>query len=93
MLAMTPATAATLFHAALLIAIKIAAPLLGSMTVMAILFGILQAATQVQDAIVSFTPKLLAALCVIWLLSAWMAATMDGFTRETLDAIPWIVMR
>ncbi len=90
---MTPAMAATLFHATLLIAIEIAAPLLGLMTIIAILFGILQAATQVQDSIVSFTPKLIAALCVIWLLSTWMAATLDGFTRQTLDAIPWIVMR
>jgi flagellar biosynthesis protein FliQ len=90
---MTPATAATLLHAALLIAIEIAAPLLGLMTIVAILFGILQAATQVQDAIVSFTPKLVTALCVIWLLSTWMAATLGGFMRQTLDAIPWIVMR
>ncbi|MBV8358664.1 MAG: flagellar biosynthetic protein FliQ, partial [Deltaproteobacteria bacterium] len=51
------------------------------------------AATQVQDSIVSFTPKLVAALCVIWLLSTWMAATLGGFTRQTLDAIPWIVLR
>jgi flagellar biosynthesis protein FliQ len=90
---MTPATAATLLHAALLIAIEIAAPLLGLMTITAILFGILQAATQVQDAIVSFAPKLVAVLWVIWMLSTWMAATLERFTRQTLDAIPWIVMR
>jgi flagellar biosynthesis protein FliQ len=90
---MTPATAATLLHAALLITIEIAAPLLGLMTITAILFGILQAATQVQDAIISFTPKLVAVLWVIWMLSTWMATTLDGFTRQTLDAIPWIVMR
>jgi flagellar biosynthetic protein FliQ len=90
---MTPATAATLFHAALLITIEIAAPLLGLMTITAILFGILQAATQVQDSIISFTPKLVAVLWVIWMLSTWMAATLDAFTRQTLDAIPWIVMR
>lgn len=90
---MSPATAATLLHAALLIAIEVAAPLLGLMTITAIIFGILQAATQVQDAIVSFTPKLVAALCVIWLLSTWMAEILGAFTRQTLDAIPWIVMR
>ena len=32
------------------------------MTIVAIIFGVLQAATQVQDASVSFTPKLAAAL-------------------------------
>jgi flagellar biosynthesis protein FliQ len=90
---MTPATAATLFHAALLVTIEIAAPLLGLMTITTIVFGILQAATQVQDSIISFTPKLVAVLWVIWMLSTWMAATLDGFTRQTLDAIPWVVMR
>jgi flagellar biosynthesis protein FliQ len=90
---MTPATAATLFHAALLITIEIAAPMLGLMTIAAILFGILQAATQVQDSIISFTPKLVAALWVIWMLSTWMTTILDGFTRQTLDAIPWVVMR
>jgi flagellar biosynthesis protein FliQ len=90
---MTPAAAATLLRAALLVAVQIAGPLLGLMTVTAIVFGILQAATQVQDATVSFTPKLVAALCVVWLLSTWMAATLGGFLRETLNAIPWIVLR
>ena len=90
---MTPATAATLLHAALMIAVEVAAPLLGLMTITAILFGILQAATQVQDSIVSFTPKLAAALWVIWLLATWMTATLDSFTRQMLHAIPWIVMR
>jgi flagellar biosynthesis protein FliQ len=90
---MSPASAATLLHSALLVALEIAAPLLGLMTVTAIVFGILQAATQVQDASVSFTPKLIAALCVMWLLSTWMATTLDGFMRQTLNAIPWIVMR
>ena len=90
---MTPAAAATLLHAALVVAVEISAPLLGLMTATAIVFGILQAATQVQDATVSFTPKLVAALCVMWFLSTWMSATMGGFMRQTLNAIPWIVMR
>jgi flagellar biosynthesis protein FliQ len=80
-------------HAALLVSVQVAAPLLGLMTVTAVLFGILQAATQVQDATVSFTPKLVAALCVIWMLSTWMVATLSGFMRHVLNAIPWIVMK
>jgi flagellar biosynthesis protein FliQ len=89
----TPGSAASLLHAGLVVALKIAAPPLGLMTLTAIIFGILQAATQVQDSTVSFTPKLVAALCVMWMLATWMTATLDAFMCQTLNAIPWIVMR
>jgi flagellar biosynthesis protein FliQ len=90
---MTSALAADLLHAALWVALQVAAPLLGAMTVTAITMGILQAATQVQDASVSFTPKLTVALCVMWLMATWMASILSGFMHKVLIAIPWMVMR
>ena len=90
---MNSAIASDLFRTTLLTAIKVGFPLLGAMTAVAIVFGILQAATQVQDASVSFTPKLAAALGVIWLGSTWMTATLGGFMHQALIAIPWIVQR
>ena len=90
---MNSAIAADLFRTSLLTAIKIGTPLLGAMTVVAIVFGVLQAATQVQDSSVSFTPKLAAALGVVWLGSTWMVATLGAFMHKALIAIPWIVQR
>jgi flagellar biosynthetic protein FliQ len=90
---MNSAIASDLFRAALVMAVKVGAPLLGAMTMVAIFFGILQAATQVQDASVSFTPKLAAALGVIWVGSTWMTATLSAFMHKALTAIPWIVQR
>jgi len=90
---MNSAIASDLFRTALMTGIKVGAPLLGAMTVVAIIFGILQAATQVQDASVSFTPKLAAALGVIWMGSTWMTATLGGFMHKAIVAIPWIVQR
>jgi flagellar biosynthesis protein FliQ len=90
---MNSAIASDLFRTALTTAVKVGGPLLGAMTMVAIIFGILQAATQVQDASVSFTPKLAAALGVIWLGSTWMTATLGGFMHKALVAIPWIVQR
>ncbi len=90
---MNSAIASDLFRTALMTAVKVGTPLLGAMTIVAIIFGVLQAATQVQDASVSFTPKLAAALAVIWLGSTWMTATLGGFMHKTLVAIPWIVQR
>ena len=90
---MNSAIASDLFRNALMTAVKVGTPLLGVMTIVAIIFGVLQAATQVQDSSVSFTPKLAAALGVIWLGSTWMTATLGGFMQKTLTAIPWIVQR
>jgi flagellar biosynthetic protein FliQ len=90
---MNSAIAADLFRAALTTAVKVGMPLLGAMTLVAVIFGILQAATQVQDASISFTPKLAAALGVLWMGSTWMIATLDGFLHKALTAIPWIVQR
>jgi flagellar biosynthetic protein FliQ len=90
---MNSAIASDLFRSALLTAIKVGMPMLGVMTLVAIIFGILQAATQVQDSSISFTPKLAAALGVVWLGSTWMVATLGAFLHKTLIAIPWIVQR
>jgi flagellar biosynthetic protein FliQ len=90
---MTPAVAADLFRSMLWLALEVGAPILGAMTATAILFGVLQAATQVQDAAVSFTPKLAVALLVGWLTATWFAATLTGFMHKALVAIPWVVAR
>jgi flagellar biosynthetic protein FliQ len=90
---MTPALAADMFRAALWTTLEVAGPVLGAMTLVAVVFGVLQAATQVQDSSVSFTPKLAAALGVMWFGAAWMASMMGGFMHKALLAIPWMVAR
>ena len=90
---MSPGIAADLFRSALWTALEAGAPLLGVLTAVAILFGILQAATQVQDSAVGFTPKLAAALTVTWLSAAWFSTTLSSFMQKALNAIPWIVAR
>jgi len=90
---MTPALASDLFRSMLMLVLKVVAPLLATMTVTAVLFGIIQAATQVQDSTVSFTPKLAAAIAVAWLGATWMAATLAEFMHRALVAIPWMVAR
>ncbi len=90
---MTPALASDLFRSALMVAMQVSAPLLVAMTVVAVIFGVLQASTQVQDASISATPKFAAALAAAWLGSAWMASALSGFMHKALMAIPWVVAR
>jgi flagellar biosynthesis protein FliQ len=90
---MTSALASDLFRAALWTAIEVGGPLLAVLTSIAVVFGILQAATQVQDASVSFTPKVAAAAATIWLGSTWMLSALGGFMHKAFVTIPWIVQR
>lgn len=90
---MTPELASDMFRSMLMLALKVSAPLLATMTLAAVLFGIIQAATQVQDATMSFTPKLATAVVVAWLGASWMTATMTEYMHKALTAIPWMVAR
>jgi flagellar biosynthesis protein FliQ len=90
---MTPALASDMFHITLMTAIQVGAPLLITMTVVAAVFGVIQAATQVQDASISFAPKLVGAISVIWFGAPWMASVLEGFMHKVLIAIPWMVAR
>lgn len=90
---MTPPLAADLFRSVLILALKVSAPLLAVMTITAVVFGVIQAATQVQDSTVSFTPKLAAAVIVAWLGASWMTTTLTAYMHKALTAIPWMVAR
>ena len=90
---MTSTLASDLFRSALWTAIEVGGPLLAVLTSIAVVFGILQAATQVQDAAVSFTPKVVAAVATIWLGSTWMFSALGAFMHKALVTVPWIVQR
>jgi flagellar biosynthetic protein FliQ len=90
---MTPAIASDLFRSALRVTLLVSFPILAAMTLAAVVFGVLQAATQVQDSSVSFAPKLAAAAAVAWLAANWMVASLAAFMHKALLAIPWVVAR
>ena len=90
---MTPTFAADMVRYALRVALEVSWPLLSALTLTALLFGILQAATQVNDSSISFTPKLAVALVIIWLTATWFGATLAGFMAKVLLAIPGTVAR
>ncbi|MGH7906347.1 MAG: flagellar biosynthetic protein FliQ [Candidatus Binataceae bacterium] len=90
---MTAQLAADLFKAALIVALKVAAPGLIAMLAASVLVGMLQAATQIQDSSVSFTPKIAAGFIVFMLLAPWMAGVFATFASKALMAIPLVVAR
>jgi flagellar biosynthetic protein FliQ len=73
---------------AIIIAAKLAAPIL--LVTLGVGFGIslLQSVTQIQEVTLTFVPKLLAVALVILLAGNWMLAEMVSFTTELYDTIP-----
>lgn len=68
----------------LLTACKIAGPVLIAMLVVGVVISIIQVATQVQEATLTFVPKLLVTIVMVMVLGAWMMTTLVAFARHMI---------
>ena len=85
---MTPETVMTLAHEAMYVALLLAAPLLLVSLVVGLIVSLFQAATQINEATLSFIPKLLAIAITLVIAGPWMLSTMLDYLREMLTTIP-----
>lgn len=85
---MDASTVLTLGQNALFILLMVSAPILGAVLVVGLSVSLFQALTQINEATLSFVPKLLAAIVVFGTAGPWMLATLVDFVRRTLQAIP-----
>jgi flagellar biosynthesis protein FliQ len=69
----------------------VAAPLLLTVLVVGLLVSIFQAATQINEATLSFVPKIIAAVAVLAVAGPWMLTTLVEYIQRTLQAIPTVV--
>ncbi|MEM6985329.1 MAG: flagellar biosynthesis protein FliQ [Pseudomonadota bacterium] len=76
---------------ALKVATLIAAPSLVTALGIGLLIGIFQAATQINEATLSFIPKLGALVVAIFVAGPWMLHTIVSYTRDLFMAIPTLV--
>jgi flagellar biosynthetic protein FliQ len=88
---MTPEVVMTLGQQALVVMVKLAAPLLLAALATGFIIGMLQAATQMNEMTLSFVPKLLVMVAVLFVAGHWMLAVITGYTRELVIAIPQLV--
>ncbi len=79
---MTTAEAMDIMREALVIAMKLSAPVLLLSMAIGILISILQAATQIHEQTITFVPKLLVIALVCLFTGSWMMQTMQEFTQE-----------
>ncbi len=71
----------------LLMLLTVAAPMLLVVLVVGVLVSIFQAATQINEATLSFVPKLLAAVAVMAVAGPWMMTTLVDYLRSMLMSI------
>jgi flagellar biosynthetic protein FliQ len=63
---------------------------LGSALIIGLIVSIFQAATQINEATLSFIPKLLGVLIVIIVLGPWILSLLSDYMFQILTNIPFI---
>jgi flagellar biosynthetic protein FliQ len=79
--------AVELFKNAILVAAMVAGPALFVALIMGLVVGVLQAATQVNEASISFVVKLLAVGATMAVLGSWSVQQLVDYTSRTISSI------
>jgi flagellar biosynthesis protein FliQ len=68
--------------------LMVSAPVLLVVLVVGLVVSVFQAATQINEATLSFVPKIIAAVVVLAVAGPWMMTTLVEYLQRTLQAIP-----
>jgi flagellar biosynthetic protein FliQ len=88
---MTPESVMDLAHRTLVITCMIAAPMLLIALIAGLVIGMFQAATQINEATLSFIPKLLLLVLTLFAIGPWVLRMLVDFTRELYASIPTMI--
>ena len=84
---MTQGQVMELMQSALLVALKLTAPLLLISIVIGLIVAIFQAATQIHEQTLTFVPKVLAIALLLLAMGSWMMTTMGEFVSSLFTMI------
>ena len=88
---MTPETIMSMGNQAIQVSLALGAPLLLVALVVGLVISIFQAATQINEATLSFIPKLLAVFATMVIAGPWMLNQMLDYIRTLFMSIPQLV--
>ncbi|NTV10849.1 MAG: flagellar biosynthesis protein FliQ [Zoogloea sp.] len=88
---MTPATVMDIGRQALEVTLLVSAPLFIAALVTGLIVSIFQAATQLNEATLSFVPKLVVMFLTLVLAGPWMITILTDFIRRLFEAIPSLI--
>lgn len=74
-------------------ALIIAAPLLGISMLVGLLVSLFQVVTQIQEMTLTFIPKMIAMVVVIFLLGPWMLGHITEYTTTLYQSIPDLIQK
>jgi flagellar biosynthesis protein FliQ len=73
---------------ALVVAFELGAPLLLGSLVVGMLVSVFQAVTQINEATLSFVPKIIVVAGMLVFLGPWMGQTLVTYTVNVLNSLP-----
>src|SRR3954463_2502028 len=71
--------------------LMVSAPVLLVVLVVGLVVSVFQAATQINEATLSFVPKIVAAVAVLGFAGPWMVTTLVEYLQRTLQSLPSVV--
>ena len=88
---MTPGNVIDIGRQAVETALMVSAPLFGTVLVLGLIISIFQAATSINEATLTFVPKMVAAFVVLIVAGPWMITLLTDFTMRLYEAIPGLI--
>ena len=88
---MTPETVMDLARSTLMVTSMVAAPLLLIALAAGLVIGMLQAATQINEATLSFIPKLILMVLTLFAVGPWILRVLVDFTHDLYANIPNVI--
>jgi flagellar biosynthesis protein FliQ len=76
---------------AIIVAAKLAAPILVTALVVGFTISLIQSVTQIQEVTLSFVPKAIAVALALVIAGHWMISEMVTFTQQLFDRIPTLL--
>ena len=89
---MTPESVMTIGRTAMEVTLMVAAPMLLVALIIGLIVSIFQAATQINEATLSFIPKLVGIFLALIVAGPWMIAVMLDYMRSVFTGIPQLVV-
>jgi len=88
---MTPSTVVEIGRQAMEVTMMVSMPMFLAALVTGLIISIFQAATQINEATLSFIPKLIAMFITLLIAGPWMITVMVDYMRRLFEAIPSMI--
>ncbi len=88
---MTPTTVIEIGRQAVEVTLLVSAPLFIAALVTGLLISVFQAATQINEATLSFVPKLIVVFITLIVAGPWMITLLTDYMQRLYSSIPGII--